>query len=183
VSTASRDNASKAPIDEVDWFLPALEEVSRVMQKGREKYPDDSPGIPNWTLGGKPDAEYLGAARRHMAKYKRGEIYDQEFGTHHLAHAVWNLLALLTLNWDDDRGAPEMQAMDEPVVRELIEPARSVRRRRVRVREQDNDGTSWLRGDGDLVKEFTLNGHDYVHVLLDGCDDHKRYHRSEITFL
>lgn len=75
-----------------------LEWLAAHMQAGREKYPDVEPGVPNWTLGNRPDQEYLDAAQRHLAKLVRGEEYDPELGTHHAAAVVWNMLALLTLN-------------------------------------------------------------------------------------
>ena len=36
-----------------------------------------------------------GAAMRHMTKFWKGENYDDEFHTHHIANAAWNLLCLL----------------------------------------------------------------------------------------
>ncbi|MHA2066021.1 MAG: dATP/dGTP diphosphohydrolase domain-containing protein, partial [Candidatus Thorarchaeota archaeon] len=31
----------------------------------------------------------------------KGEVYDQDSGCHHIGHAIWNLCALLELNYED----------------------------------------------------------------------------------
>ncbi len=96
MAEALRDNAGKPELGEVFWFR--LEWLAEHCAAGRLKYPDTDEGIPNWTLGGKPDQEYTDAAARHLAAFVRGEEWDSETGTHHLAAVAWNALALLTCN-------------------------------------------------------------------------------------
>lgn len=100
---ALRDNSGKPELSQVLHF--DLEWLADHCAAGRAKYPDTSPGVPNWTLGGKPDQEYLDSASRHLAALVRGEEYDSELGTHHAAAITWNMLALLTCNrdWDEAR--------------------------------------------------------------------------------
>ncbi len=102
MSGALRDNGGKPTLSQLLLFLPALRELSRHCDAGRAKYPDTSPGVPNWTLGNKPDDEYLDAALRHIAAHVGGELRDQELGTLHLTAATWNLLAIVTLNYADE---------------------------------------------------------------------------------
>lgn len=97
-SLALRDNAGKAPlVTELAWFN--WDYLADHCAAGRLKYPDVD-GKPNWTLGGKPDAEYLNAAGRHLQALGRGEEIDPETGTHHAAAVQWNMGALLTMNRD-----------------------------------------------------------------------------------
>ena len=102
MAEALRDNAGKPELSQVLWF--DLRWLADHMAAGRSKYPDSSPGVPNWTLGGKPDQEYLDAASRHLSSLVRGEEYDGETHTHHAAAVMWNMAALLTNNRSyDDR--------------------------------------------------------------------------------
>lgn len=94
---AARDNAAKPPLaTELLWF--DLDWIAAHAARGRVKYPDVD-GKPNWTLGGKPDAEYLDAAMRHLTAMVRGQEYDRESGTHHAAAVVMNMLMMLTCNY------------------------------------------------------------------------------------
>lgn len=102
---AARDNDGKPPLAQVLWFKRGLEQLAWHMERGREKYPDVD-GVPNFVLGGKPDAEYTDAAMRHLAAFIGGAEIDPETGTEHLSAAVWNLLALQTLNREDDWEPP-----------------------------------------------------------------------------
>lgn len=116
MAEAARHNAGKPELSQVFHFH--LEWLAAHCAAGRLKYPDASPGVPNWTLGGKPDQEYLDAATRHLALLMRGEEYDPELGTHHAAAVVWNMLALLTLNragWpyqSPTKGSPQCSQPD-----------------------------------------------------------------------
>ena len=93
---SSRDNAHKPPVaSELGWFDWAP--LASHCHPGRAKYPDVD-GKPNWTLGGKPDSEYLDCAMRHLMKMVKGQIIDQETGTLHAAAVQWNMAALITLN-------------------------------------------------------------------------------------
>ena len=92
---AARETAGKPELAEVLHF--DLRFLADHCTAGRLKYPDHD-GRPNWTLGGKPDAEYLNAATRHLAALVQGEEWDPELGTHHAAAVAWNMLVLLTNN-------------------------------------------------------------------------------------
>ena len=56
-------------------FGPMLDRWAEHMTKGREKYPDPEPGVPNWTLA-EGKAELLRAqesALRHLLQWARGD--------------------------------------------------------------------------------------------------------------
>jgi len=96
---AARDNAGKPEMSQILWMARGLEQLAIHMAVGRDKYPDDEEtGLPNFMLGGKPDQEYTDAAVRHLTKFIGGQELDEESGTEHLSAAVWNLLALQSLN-------------------------------------------------------------------------------------
>lgn len=90
--------------DKPRWDLfqwGAAEQIVRVAMYGATKYDDW-----NWAKGmrwGRVAASCL----RHLVSWLRGEDNDPETGLSHLAHAGWNVLALLdfTLNQrgTDDR--------------------------------------------------------------------------------
>lgn len=97
MNEALRYNEGKCELGRLRQFGEALEAVAEVMAQGAIKYDDR-----NWLTGGKPDAEYLDSADRHLLKWaNEGEWYDSETGCAHVAHAAWNLLALLKLNYSD----------------------------------------------------------------------------------
>ncbi len=96
--TAHRDNAGKPELSQLHHFR--LDALAAHVSAGRAKYPDRD-GRPNWTKGGKPDAEYLDAAERHLAAFVKGEVYDPELRTMHLAAVAWNALACITNNYLD----------------------------------------------------------------------------------
>ena len=75
----------------VDQIPPeVLLEVGDVYTYGEEKYARD-----NW-LKGNNWSEFNGSALRHLFSFATGEINDPESGLPHLAHAIWNLIALRT---------------------------------------------------------------------------------------
>lgn len=77
------------------FLMPrALLEVAAVASFGAAKYADRG-----WEAHA-PTAQYskfLGPMLRHILKWMKGEDTDDESGKHHLAHAAWNVLALLEL--------------------------------------------------------------------------------------
>jgi hypothetical protein len=68
----------------------ALDEVARVFGLGARKYADR-----NWEKGYNWGLS-LGALVRHVARWASGETFDHETGCHHLAHAAFHCLALVT---------------------------------------------------------------------------------------
>lgn len=92
-----KDKIGKLEMDRLVEFYPALEDLVRVIQFGSEKYEPLS-----WK---KVDpADFRGAMMRHTMKYLKGEEVDEESGIHHLAHAAWNCLAILTLEIEAEDG-------------------------------------------------------------------------------
>jgi hypothetical protein len=68
----------------------ALNEIARVYAFGATKYADH-----NWLRGYKWSLSSA-ALLRHVAQWMLGEDRDSESGCHHLAHAAWHCLTLLT---------------------------------------------------------------------------------------
>jgi hypothetical protein len=99
-------NTGKAQLDFILDFPIAMEAFCRVKELGMAKYDRD-----NWKLGGKPDAEYLAACLRHMMAHASGELYASDSGCLHLAHAMWNLAALIELNVKETHDAELFTAM------------------------------------------------------------------------
>lgn len=67
----------------------ALWEIGRIYTMGARKYT-----ARNWEKG-MPYTKTMDAALRHIVKWLAGHRNDEESGLHHLAHAAWNLIALL----------------------------------------------------------------------------------------
>lgn len=111
MSEAKRYNAGKPKLGYfARSFHKALEAIARVKEFGANKYEED-----NWRLGNKPDSEYLDSMARHLDLFQKGEQYDEDSGCHHLGHAIWNLCALLELNYGD------ADMIDEPLFRKQIQ--------------------------------------------------------------
>lgn len=79
----------------------ALKRVAEVYTKGAEKYTirDEYGAIKvdggnNWREG-MPYMETMGSVQRHIESWKEGEDIDSDLGTHHLANAIFGLLALI----------------------------------------------------------------------------------------
>lgn len=67
----------------------AILEIAKVATMGAEKY---SPQ--NWR-GGMKWSRLMDATQRHLLAYNSGNRKDSESGLSHLAHAAWNIMALL----------------------------------------------------------------------------------------
>lgn len=70
-------------------------ELARVITYGAKKY-----GSRNWKLVDNYKERYLGACRRHLSAWMRGEILDEESGHYHLAHAICSLMIILEKELD-----------------------------------------------------------------------------------
>jgi hypothetical protein len=94
---ADRHNKGKPQLDYILDLGSAINEVSRVFEFGAKKYARD-----NWKKG-LDSHELLAAALRHMVKYKDDSLsnLDEESGSHHLAHAAWNILVCLKQELDN----------------------------------------------------------------------------------
>jgi len=77
----------------LDLIPPRAEwEVGRVLTYGAEKYDDE-----NWRKVADARRRYLGAARRHLNEFQRGEAVDKDSNCHHLACAIVSLMFVLEL--------------------------------------------------------------------------------------
>jgi hypothetical protein len=91
---ALRYNEGKAPVWYILHYPRAVEVLSRILEVGEVKY-----AKMNWKLGGNADEDYLGACMRHLFKFVNNpDPFDEEYGTNHLGHAIWNLMTLMELN-------------------------------------------------------------------------------------
>jgi hypothetical protein len=99
-----------------DWALiPAheLEDVVRVFTMGAEKY-----GRENWKRVDNGMFRYYSAMMRHIRAYKSyietgdpEDLYDEESGLHHLAHAMTNAMFLM---WLDNNNEHKFLDADKP---------------------------------------------------------------------
>jgi hypothetical protein len=108
--TAGRFSAGKIRHD----LLPpwSIDQIAQVYTYGTIKYDDD-----NWWKGLKWKKDVFGCILRHIWKWFRGEVNDDESGLHHLAHAAWNCIALMEYERNgigiDDRVPYVLDMMDE----------------------------------------------------------------------
>ena len=73
-------------------FARALEAVGEVGTYGANKYTDNG-----WVVVPDGISRYTDAMLRHLMKHAKGEETDPDTGLSHLAHAGWNMLAVLDL--------------------------------------------------------------------------------------
>jgi hypothetical protein len=105
MAEALRFNSDKPMMSYFMRSFPRMAEaIARVKEMGAIKYNDG-----NWRLGNKPDDEYWNSLFRHLNYIFQGEDYDKDTGCLHLGHAVWNMCALLELNY------PDLPARDEEI--------------------------------------------------------------------
>ncbi len=71
----------------------ALAEIVKVLCFGAKKYGDN-----NWIHVENARERYLDALMRHIEAYRSGEMFAEDSGLHHLAHAGCCILFLLYLN-------------------------------------------------------------------------------------
>lgn len=74
-------------------FPRALTAIGAVIEYGTHKYPNPE----NWKLNDHIEERYFDSAMRHLTKYFAGEVVDEESNKLHLAHAAWNILAILEM--------------------------------------------------------------------------------------
>lgn len=85
-----KDNKGKLRYEILDYEV--MDEVVGQLTFGANKYPDPY----NWKLV--DPEEYIGAAGRHLSKFRQGEIFDKDSGKHHLAAVIVNYMFAL---WHD----------------------------------------------------------------------------------
>lgn len=98
---ALRDNKGKPSMHYILTMPNTVTALTAVLDQGEEKY-----AYLNHMKGGKPDREYWDAGMRHLLKAARyilshntDDLYDEESGCLHVAHAIWNFSMLIELNW------------------------------------------------------------------------------------
>ena len=84
-----KDDSQKILAAVLKDFSPALLQVAEVGTFGAKKYARG-----NWLKVENAQERYEDALWRHLLQHGT----DQESGLDHLAHAAWNILALITLN-------------------------------------------------------------------------------------
>ena len=84
---AAHFSDGKSGVDQIP--VEVLLEWGKVFTMGEKKY-----GRDNWK-GGTKWHEFIGSALRHLFAWERGQELDSESELPHLAHAIWNLGALL----------------------------------------------------------------------------------------
>lgn len=80
--------------DLLPWI--EVEEIVKVLTNGSTKYSDN-----NWKFVPNAKERYFAAAERHITAWRKGELFDDEDGLHHLSHAG---CCLLFLRWLDSEG-------------------------------------------------------------------------------
>jgi hypothetical protein len=109
-NTAARFSEGKIRHDLIPGW--PIDEVAKVYTYGTNKYDDD-----NWRKGLAWKKNVIGPLFRHLWKWVRGEIIDEESGCHHLAMAVWQCFALMEYErcgvGQDDRNPYDLTLMDE----------------------------------------------------------------------
>jgi hypothetical protein len=81
-----KEREQKPPLQKIS---PAfIEGMARVAHMGDKKHADT-----HWTLG-LPWSAVMGAVKRHIALFEKGEVMDLESGENHLLHAAVGLMFL-----------------------------------------------------------------------------------------
>ena len=75
----------------------AMAQFVDVLTFGADKYSDD-----NWKHVDNLQNRYYDALQRHVAAYRGGESYDDESGSHHLAHAMCCLAFMMQVDIDGE---------------------------------------------------------------------------------
>lgn len=97
---AKLDNGKMRPWLVLSAFSQALGLVTEIGTFGAEKYSDNG-----WLNVPEGEKRYAEALMRHVMAHWGGEVNDPESGLPHLAHAAWNILALIELR-ERDGGFP-----------------------------------------------------------------------------
>ena len=155
----------------------ALEETTKVVTKGAEKYDDE-----NWKLVPEGRRRYLAAAMRHIQQWRKGEIYDEEMGTHHIANAISNLMFILEKElrgWEDssedssrDISQEELKEYVEGIVPEDVLKSRfQLQAEKLWYPPVKEGGNPWIEHTTDKAP----TGINTVEWLLKSERDQERY--------
>ena len=111
----------------------ALEEVTRVMTLGAEKYDPE-----NWKRVPEGRRRYTAAAFRHIEAWRKGETTD-EIGTHHIANAISNLMFILEKELQGIEDVTEQSPKVSEVVADETDPLKPW---------VPDDSCEWVEYDG-----------------------------------
>lgn len=78
--------------------IEILEEVVKVYTFGAEKYAENS-----WQNLENGKERYYAALMRHLVAWRKGETKDEESQLHPLSHVIWNAIALLWLEMNNNK--------------------------------------------------------------------------------
>jgi hypothetical protein len=89
-----------------------IDELAKVYTYGTKKYDDN-----NWWKGMNWSENVIGPMKRHLQKWERGELIDDESGCHHLAMVMWQCICLMEYERNklgvDDRVPFDLDMMDK----------------------------------------------------------------------
>ena len=97
--TTIKEEGTKYDLGKPDFSLmppSVLIDVVKVLTLGSEKYSRD-----NWMHLDDAENRYFAAAQRHMWARKNGELYDDESGLDHAAHAICCMIFLMAITKKD----------------------------------------------------------------------------------
>ena len=109
----------------MDLMPPLMElEVCKVLTFGAEKYDED-----NWRQVPDLHKRYRSAAKRHINALRRGEMYDEESGCHHAAHAVCCLMFIGEIDLEKAVNCEEERSGLSKLEDEFLERLNEIRER------------------------------------------------------
>jgi hypothetical protein len=97
---AKLDGGKLRPALVLGGFASAVEAMVKVGSDGAHKYTDNG-----WKTVPNGKARYEDALLRHLLAHLRGELIDEESGSPHISHCMWNAAAIYELS----KGEPNVQ--------------------------------------------------------------------------
>lgn len=97
---AKLDGGKLRPALVLGGFASAVEAMVKVGSDGARKYTDNG-----WKTVPNGKARYEDALLRHLLAHLRGELIDEESGSPHISHCMWNAAAIYELS----EGTPNVQ--------------------------------------------------------------------------
>lgn len=97
---AKLDGGKLRPALVLGGFASAVEAMVKVGSDGARKYTDNG-----WKTVPNGKARYEDALLRHLLAHLRGEVIDEESGSPHISHCMWNAAAIYELS----EGTPNVQ--------------------------------------------------------------------------
>lgn len=90
---AKLDGGKLRPALVLGGFATAVEAMVKVGSDGARKYTDNG-----WKTVPNGKARYEDALLRHLLAHLRGELIDEESGSPHISHCMWNAAAIYELS-------------------------------------------------------------------------------------